>query len=91
MSGPLAGIRILEVGHMLAGPYCGMLLADISIGKAANGFQIGGKLIVQMNTSSLYEVFRPNKVRYDLVHPFILEYSFSTPTPVVNVIKLFLE
>ncbi len=29
MSGPLAGLRILEVGHMLAGPYCGMLLADL--------------------------------------------------------------
>ena len=27
--GPLAGIRILEAGHMLAGPYCGMLLADL--------------------------------------------------------------
>lgn len=29
MSGPLAGLRILEVGHMLAGPYCGLLLADL--------------------------------------------------------------
>ena len=29
MSGPLAGIRIIEVGHMLMGPYCGMLLADL--------------------------------------------------------------
>jgi crotonobetainyl-CoA:carnitine CoA-transferase CaiB-like acyl-CoA transferase len=28
-SGPLAGIRIIEVGHMLAGPYCGLLLADM--------------------------------------------------------------
>lgn len=28
-TGPLAGIRIIEVGHMLAGPYCGMLLADL--------------------------------------------------------------
>ena len=23
------GIRIIEVGHMLAGPYCGLLLADL--------------------------------------------------------------
>lgn len=29
MSGPLAGIRIIEVGHMLAGPYGGLLLADM--------------------------------------------------------------
>jgi CoA:oxalate CoA-transferase len=29
MSGPLAGTRIIEVGHMLAGPYCGLLLADM--------------------------------------------------------------
>lgn len=29
MSGPLSGIRIIEVGHMLMGPYCGMLLADL--------------------------------------------------------------
>lgn len=29
MAGPLSGVRIIEVGHMLAGPYCGMLLADL--------------------------------------------------------------
>jgi CoA:oxalate CoA-transferase len=28
-AGPLARLRILEVGHFLAGPYCGMLLADL--------------------------------------------------------------
>ena len=29
MGCPLSGLRILEVGHMLAGPYSGMLLADL--------------------------------------------------------------
>ncbi|MFZ2155158.1 MAG: CoA transferase [Bradyrhizobium sp.] len=29
MSGPLRGIQILEIGHMLAGPYSGLLLADL--------------------------------------------------------------
>jgi CoA:oxalate CoA-transferase len=28
-AGPLAGIRVIEVGHMLAGPYCGLMLADM--------------------------------------------------------------
>lgn len=28
-SGPLAGRRVLEIGHMLAGPYAGLLLADL--------------------------------------------------------------
>ena len=27
--GPLGGVRIVEVCHILAGPYCGMLLADL--------------------------------------------------------------
>jgi crotonobetainyl-CoA:carnitine CoA-transferase CaiB-like acyl-CoA transferase len=29
VSRPLEGVRIVEVGHMLMGPYCGLLLADL--------------------------------------------------------------
>ncbi|NND49724.1 MAG: CoA transferase [Rhizobiales bacterium] len=29
MAKPLAGLRILEVGNLIAGPFCGMLLADM--------------------------------------------------------------
>ena len=28
-AGPLAGVRVIEVGHVLAGPFAGMLLADL--------------------------------------------------------------
>lgn len=52
-AGPLAGIRVIEVGHMLMGPYCGMLLADLGaqvikieppegdIGRAISPYSIG--------------------------------------------------
>ena len=29
MAAPLAGIRVIDFGRFIAGPYCGMLLADM--------------------------------------------------------------
>ncbi|MEY3811656.1 MAG: hypothetical protein RIT11_752, partial [Pseudomonadota bacterium] len=29
--GPLNGKKLIEVSHMLMGPYCGMLLADLGM------------------------------------------------------------
>lgn len=29
MSGPLAGVRVIEMGQLLAGPFCGQLLGDL--------------------------------------------------------------
>ena len=28
LTGPLKGIRVIELGQLLAGPFCGQLLAD---------------------------------------------------------------
>ena len=64
--GPLAGIRILEVGHVLAGPYATMVLADL-------GAQVtkleppGGDISRQVSDSYFASVNRGKRsVRLDL-------------------------
>ncbi|RZA15413.1 MAG: CoA transferase, partial [Lysobacteraceae bacterium] len=29
MTGPLAGMRVIELAHIMSGPVCGMMLADM--------------------------------------------------------------
>ena len=29
MSGPLSGVRVVELAHIMAGPVCGLMLADM--------------------------------------------------------------
>ncbi|CAJ1494128.1 CoA transferase [[Mycobacterium] kokjensenii] len=66
MSGPLAGIRILEVGVMLAGPYATMLLADLG----AEVIKIeppGGEISRQVGPSYFASLNRNKKsIRLDL-------------------------
>lgn len=68
-SGPLAGIRVIDFGRFIAGPYCGMLLADMGAdvirvdrrhgsedrytGPVTDGGEGGGFLSLNRNKRSL--------------------------------------
>jgi CoA:oxalate CoA-transferase len=52
--GPLAGIRVLEVGHILAGPFGGMLLADLGA-DVVKIEPVGGDLSRQVGSHSVDE------------------------------------
>jgi CoA:oxalate CoA-transferase len=51
-TGPLAGIRVIEVGHILAGPFGGMLLADLGA-DVVKVEPLGGDLSRQVGTNSV--------------------------------------
>jgi CoA:oxalate CoA-transferase len=65
-AGPLAGIRILEVGHVLAGPYATMVLADL--GAEVTKVEPPGGDISRQVSDSYFASLNRNKrsVRVDL-------------------------
>ncbi|MFI1213013.1 CaiB/BaiF CoA transferase family protein [Streptomyces sp. NPDC020802] len=67
--GPLAGLRVLEVGHILAGPYATMLLADLG----ADVIKLeppGGDLSRQVSDAYFASLNRGKRsVRLDLATP----------------------
>ena len=67
--GPLHGIRILEVGHMLAGPYATMLLADL--GADVTKLEPPGGDISRQVGDSYFASLNRNKrsIRLDLASP----------------------
>ena len=66
---PLAGIKILEVGHVLAGPYATMLLADLGA-EVTKLEPPGGDISRQVSDSYFASVNRGKRsVRLDLGRP----------------------
>jgi CoA:oxalate CoA-transferase len=69
MNGPLAGIKILEVGHVLAGPYATMLLADLGA-EVTKLEPPGGDISRQVSDSYFASVNRGKRsIRLDLGTP----------------------
>ena len=66
---PLAGIKILEVGHVLAGPYATMLLADLGA-EVTKLEPPGGDISRQVSDSYFASVNRGKRsIRLDLATP----------------------
>ncbi|MGF7234874.1 MAG: CaiB/BaiF CoA transferase family protein [Frankia sp.] len=67
--GPLAGIRILEVGHILAGPYATMVLADLGA-EVTKIESAGGDLSRQVSDAYFASINRGKRsVHVDLTTP----------------------
>ncbi|WP_405885213.1 CoA transferase [Streptomyces sp. NBC_01136] len=67
--GPLAGIRVLEVGHMLAGPYATMMLADLGA-EVTKIEPPGGDISRQVSDAYFASLNRGKRsVRFDLTTP----------------------
>jgi crotonobetainyl-CoA:carnitine CoA-transferase CaiB-like acyl-CoA transferase len=65
-SGPLAGLRVLDLGNMIAGPYCARLLADfgadvIKVEQPGRGDPVRGWRSQYRGHSLLWKVMNRNK------------------------------
>ncbi|MEU9242699.1 CoA transferase [Streptomyces sp. NPDC048385] len=68
-AGPLAGLRVLEVGHILAGPYATMLLADLGA-RVTKVEPPGGDLSRQVSDAYFASLNRGKRsIRVDLATP----------------------
>ncbi|MEH0580598.1 MULTISPECIES: CoA transferase [Streptomyces] len=68
-TGPLAGLRVLEVGHILAGPYATMLLADLGA-EVTKVEPPGGDLSRQVSDAYFASLNRGKRsIRLDLAAP----------------------
>lgn len=83
-TGPLAGLRVLEVGHILAGPYATMLLADLGA-EVTKVEPPGGDLSRQVSDAYFASLNRGKRsVRLDLTTPAARPACTTwpaTPTP----------
>jgi crotonobetainyl-CoA:carnitine CoA-transferase CaiB-like acyl-CoA transferase len=76
-SGPLVGVKVLELGHVMAGPVCGMMLADmgadvIKLEKTSGGDDSRRMIPPQIkNESAAFLVLNRNKrgIAVDLKSP----------------------
>ena len=55
MSGPLEGIRVIDFGRFIAGPYCAMLLADL------------GATVLRVDRKQPAELGIKRPLKYDLL------------------------
>ena len=84
-SGALAGMRVLELAQIMAGPTCGMMLADlgadvIKIEKTEGGDDARSYRDPQINgVSAPFLMLNRNKraIALDLKHPAATRASFS--------------
>ena len=61
-TGPLTGIRVIELGQIAAGPFAGSLFADLGADAVITATMMGGKNTLGYSGQFIYTM-RSNRVR----------------------------